>query len=161
MIDANDQKKKSKQTIAAEEPGQPVVGYKSWIVGSILLVVVMAARVLYGILYEKWNFTESLYFIVLTCQTSGLLPPSIQAKDTDKIFAPLFVSLLVILAVPLWAYNIGKASVELVNLDRAQRRQSLVMKRDRQAQAGFMRLALSMGIEVSDPNNIQVGWIHG
>lgn len=66
MIDANDKKKKSKRTITAEELGQPVVGYKSWIVGSVLLIGVMVAGVLYGILYEKWNFTESLYFIVST-----------------------------------------------------------------------------------------------
>lgn len=107
-------------------------------------------------LYEKWNFTESLYFIVSTCQTSGLLAPSIRAKDPNNLFAPLFVSFLVILAVPLWAYNIGKTSVELVNLDRAQRRQSSVMKRDQEAQEGFMRLAPLIGIDTSDDNDIQV-----
>lgn len=156
MIDKADQKKKSKSTIVQEELGEPVIGWKSWLVGSVLLLLVMVMGVLYGILYEKWNFTESLYFIVSTCQTSGLLAPSIKAKDQDNIFAPLFVSLLVILAVPLWAYNIGKMSVEMVNLDRAQRRQASVMKRDHDTQDAFMRLAPSMGIDVSDPNDIQV-----
>jgi len=156
MIDKADQKKKKKAVMVQEDLGEPTIGWQSWIVGSILLVLVMVMGILYGVLYEKWDFTESLYFIVSTCQTSGLLPPSINAKDPNNVFAPLFVSLLVVLAVPLWAYNIGKASVELVNLDRAQRRQSSVMKRDREAQEAFMRLAPAMGVDVSDPGNIQV-----
>lgn len=156
MIDSSEKKKKSKARITKEELGEPVIGWKSWVIGSILLLLVIVMGVLYGMLYEKWNFTESLYFIISTCQTSGLLAPAIKPKDPDNLFAPLFVSLLVVLAVPLWAYNIGKASVELVNLDRAQRRQSSVMERNQRSQAVFMRLAPSMGIDVSDPDNIQV-----
>jgi hypothetical protein len=49
-----------------------------------------------------------------------IMAPTIvfKPKDLDNTFAPLFVSLLVMLALyhaSLWAYTIRKASVELVS----------------------------------------------
>ena len=61
-----------------------------------------------------------------------------------------------ILAVPLWGYAIGKLAVELVNLDRVQRRQLSVMKREHDTHQAFFRLAPSMGIDVSDEEHMQV-----
>jgi hypothetical protein len=35
----------------------------------------MALGVIYGMVYEKWNFITALYFAVTSCSTAGLLGP--------------------------------------------------------------------------------------
>ena len=67
-IDGADQKKMSKASMLQEQRTSNI-----WMEKLDTWNCSLVAGIVYGMLYEKWSFTESLYFILSTCQTSGLL----------------------------------------------------------------------------------------
>ena len=58
--------------------GAIVREWASFGVGLALLFLSLLAGVLYGTLYERWSFVTSLLFITSTCQTSGLIAPTVR-----------------------------------------------------------------------------------
>lgn len=51
--------------------------------GLLGLLVVFFIGVLYGLLYEEWDFVSSLLFVVSACQTSGLIEPGITYNASE------------------------------------------------------------------------------
>lgn len=123
--------------VGALELGKSQQHSASLLIGVALLFCVYAAGVLYGLLYEEWNFVTSLYFIVSACQTSGLVPPTIDAFSSAGTFPSLFVTLLVVLGVPLWAYTIGKASLLMISIEQSRKRILNAVERERSAEQAF------------------------
>ena len=105
--------------------------------GVVMLVLIIVVGTLYGMFYEGWNLVTALFFIISTCQTSGLVEPGVAANS--EAWPAVFLAGLCIAAVPTWAYVVGKAATILAEREQSARRLLSAVDRQRRAEEAYMR----------------------
>mmetsp|Transcript_11239 Transcript_11239/g.33680 ORF Transcript_11239/g.33680 Transcript_11239/m.33680 type:complete len:501 (-) Transcript_11239:30-1532(-) len=116
------------------------------------LIFLIIAGCIFGGLYQKWRFSQSLLFSISAMSTGGLIAPS------TSNFAMVFTGMYCMIGIPWYAYALAATATWLQSADRDAAMDTLVQK-------GFRKLTACLIVDElkrqnkgkSDP---RLNWTH-
>lgn len=122
-------------------------------VAVVLMIMSLFTGVLYGMVWEKWDFVRSLLFAISAAHTSGIVAPTICAYE-NRLEHVLVVA-YILMAVPLMATVTGFAAQ--VILDEYLRHKKIISAcgREKAAEKAFVTAHHELGLPEPDADGVK------